>query len=63
MAKESKTYLVNIALPRSGMTETPKNYRDTLATRGYNRYQQMGSVGGSIAGGSLICNNGKLTRV
>lgn len=63
MAKQSKTYLVNIVLPKSGMTETSKNYRGTLATCGYNRYQQMGSVGGSIAGGSLVWNNGKLTRV
>lgn len=59
----TQSYLVNIVLPKPGMSETPKNYRGALATRGYTRYQQMGSVGGSIAGGSLVWNNGKLTRV
>ena len=63
MAKQSKTYLVNIVLPKPRMTETAKNYREKLAARGYNRYQTMGSLGGSIAGGSLVWNNGKLMRV
>lgn len=64
MANQSKTtYLVDIIMPKYGMTMSPQDYRGALATRGYNRYQQMGSVGGSIAGGSLVWNNGNLMRV
>ncbi len=56
------SYLVNIILPNSGDSMTTKAYRAALADLGYNRFQQAGSVGGSISNGSTNVADGKITR-
>ena len=54
-------YLVNRVLPNSGNSMTTKAYRDALANMGYNRYEQIGSIGGT-SGRSTAVANGTITR-
>lgn len=62
MAKK-KTFLVNIELPAKGMIKTCVDYRADLIARGYNRYQAIGSLGGSSRGGSIRITNSSATRI
>lgn len=62
MAVVKKTFLVDQVLPVKGTKASGKDYRDALERLGYNHYQQIGSIGGAKAGGSLVVNNGVLTR-
>ena len=59
----AKKNLVDIELPAKGMTKTCIDYRADLITRGYNRYQAMGSLGGSSHGGSIRISNSSATRI
>ena len=58
-----KKYLVNIALPTNGTTVTCEAYRAYLISQGYNRYQAIGSLGGSSHGGSIRIANSSATRI
>lgn len=49
--------LVNIVLPQSGDTISTKDYRAQLQKMGYNFYQQIGSIGGAKAAGTITINN------
>lgn len=45
--------LVNEVIPNKGDKITPSNYRKELADKGYNFFQQIGSMGGAITGKSV----------
>lgn len=62
MAVKKRDYLVNKVLPISGSSMSGEDYRRALSRMGKNFFQQIGSVGGSINGGSLVANNHVLTR-
>lgn len=55
-------YLVNIALPKKGMSLSVKDYVQYLISKGYNRYQALGSLGGSSNGKSVRIINGVVIR-
>ena len=58
-----KSYLVNQELPIAGMSESTIDYRKNLEAKGYNRYQSVGSLGGSVNGKSVtIASSGIVTR-
>lgn len=57
-----KLYLVNQELPITGMSESTIDYRKNLEAKGYNRYQSVGSLGGSVNGKSVTISSGKVTR-
>ncbi len=56
-------YLVNLVMPASGQKITVKDYRTLLAKLGYNRYRQIGSIGGAVKNGRLRFCNGVLERL
>ena len=45
--------LVNEVIPNKGDKITPSNYRKELADKGYNFFQQIGSIGGAMTGKSV----------
>ena len=57
-----KKYLVNIVIPNHGDCITPTGYRNKLEKRGYNFYQQIGSIGGASNAGTIAINNNMITR-
>ena len=63
VVNEEKEFLVDLVLPTTGSSIAASDYRATLESMGYNKYQALGSVGGGINGGSLVCNNHILTRI
>lgn len=56
-----KTYLVNVELPNSGMSETTADYKHHLVARGYTLRQAIGSLGGTSKRSTSIAN-GTVTR-
>lgn len=55
--------IVNQVMPKKGTVRTAKDYRNTAAGLGYNRYQQIGSIGGSVTAKALrYTANGQLVR-
>lgn len=61
--ENEKEFLVDLVLPTAGSSIAASDYRESLESMGYNKYQALGSVGGGINGGSLVCNNHILTRI
>lgn len=57
----AKMYLVDLLLPNRGAVIATADYRRTLISKGYNHYQAIGSLGGSISGGSITVTS-KIAR-
>ena len=58
-----KKYLVNIVIPKKGDSISPQAYRNTLKKRGYNFYQQIGSIGGASNAGTVSTSKNNITRI
>jgi len=56
-------YLVNLEIPQKGMTKSTKEYIADLISKGYNRFQALGSLGGASNGKSVRIANGTVSRV
>ena len=59
----SNIYLINKVLAKAGDSLSVSDVKLKLAELGYNRYQQIGCLGGCITNNVITIKNGVVTRL
>ena len=59
----SNIYLINKVLAKSGDSLSVSAVKSKLAELGYNRYQQIGCLGGCVTNNVILIENGMVTRL